>query len=328
MILIKRFSIFVISILLLSCQKNFLFQEKFQEKIEINEAKDSKLLVKYTHINECGNSDQTVLYEVDQDGNFSYKPIKNTIPIPPKAWLREGTRKLSSDELNQIKELLNTSELEKLSKEITFSPRQSQFEVPTCIYLSSLTIRDGIKEKTFKIQQKDKKYPQRYNEIIGKITSKLYEFKNINIGNHKYTYSIPLSLHSRNNDTKVYSSYNLEKDGNLKYYFSNGLNSNILVQNVKLTSSELEEFLLFLDKINIAEKGETLTTNSTNEALELQKKSLTHKSPGLKVNNIQIWYEISNINVKENEDYQKAFMDIEEEIKRIVVSKIKKIKVK
>lgn len=323
MILLKKFSVFFILILVLSCQKTLLQKDNF----EVYEDKDSKLLVKYNQINKCSNSNQIFLYEVDQDGNFSYKPIKNTIPIPVKSWLREGSRKLNDKELNQIKELLNTNELEKLSKEINIL-ESGGIRFPTCNNISILTIRDGIKEKIFKIEKENKEYPDKYTKIIDKIISKLVEFKDTNLGHYKYNYSLPLSLDSKNKVSNVYSYYNLEKDGNLKYYFSNELNSNILVQNVKLTSNELEEFLLFLDKINIAEKGETLTTSSPSEILELQNKSLTNISLGLKVNNISVVYELGNPNVKENEDYKKAFMNIEDELKRIVISKIKKIRVK
>jgi hypothetical protein len=310
--LLKYFSFLSILILVLSCKNAPLFEEK----IEVSELTNSNLLVKYVLIDECDNSDKRVIYEVDQDGTFSYKPIKHTIPIPVKAWLREGSRKLSSDDINQIKELLNTNELEKLSKEITLLERGRRFTI--CTYISSLTIRDGIKEKTFKLETINKKYPEKYTEIIGKVTSKLSELKNINLGNHKYSYSFPLTLTSNNKESKMYSSYDLEKDGSFKYSLSNDVSSNISTKNVKLNKNELEEFLSFIDKVNISEKGETLTLNSTSEALELQKKSLTHKSLGLRVNNISAQYPLGDPNIKENVNYEKAFTSIEGELIHLI----------
>jgi hypothetical protein len=277
-------------------------------------------------------------YKISEDGIFSYVPSQDLYNYdPPGLAYRKGSRKLTEEEIKEIKLLMNETDLDyyfQQSKIIPPPPNFNGYYIDTCSDIDYLSINVNGNQKLFSTLPGQIEYPPQFIEGIKKISSKLKDFRNLNPGNQSYEYSFPFEFRSYKSscdkkESRIINYFFLNEDGILNYTIDNDISqSGILNYEIlpvlKLSKNELEETKKLIDNLNIAEKGEKVERPDPNS----KNKTVCINNPkyfSIKVNDIEVEYKLNDPNLKITDEYKNVFNELENYLYNLVKEKLKSI---
>lgn len=249
-------------------------------------------------------------YQISQDGSFYYSDLTSS------STAGNISRKLSTQELAEVKDLLLNLDIAQLAEKDTKNT-SSDFQTNECREIKELALLVNNQNRTFDFNGKIFAHSYEYQSALKKLETKLAELKTQKPDSTTfYTYGLPLKVSSVNEcmSSTQPSLYEVYESGTFTY--KNTYSGKIEYKT--LSTQEISDFKNLLKRLDIANLAKKDVQNSSNSVQTTDCKNITTFSFIVDGDNKD--FPLNDRKVTHSQSYITALNSIETYLKNLTTS--------